>query len=235
MSAAGFQAVILAGGLGTRLRPLTYEIPKPMVPVLGKPFLEHLITLLKERGAGEILLLTGYLGEQIEAHFGDGAVLGIPIRYSREASPLGTGGALVQALPLLRETFVLLYGDSFLPIDFGAVHARLDDPRWKGVTVAYDNTHPTDVRENLALTGDGGVLLYLKDGDDPRLSHVEAGVTALRKGALAGLPEGAFSLEQTLFPRLIADGALGAYETLERFYDIGTPGRLETIRRRLSP
>lgn len=229
-----FQAVILAGGLGTRLRPLTYDIPKPMVPVAGKPFLEHQVAMLRAQGADAILLLTGYLGEQIEAHFGDGAAFGIPIAYAREPSPLGTGGALLAAREALRERFVLLYGDSFLPIDVGAVAARLDDGRWDAVTVAYDNADDTDVRANLALHGDA-VSLYLKDGDDPRLSHVEAGVTALRRAALDGLPDGPFSLEMTLFPRLIAAGRLGAFVTRQRFFDIGTPSRLDAIRRWLAP
>lgn len=234
MSGGGFQAVILAGGLGTRLRPLTWEIPKPMVPVGDRPFLEHQIALLKDQGAEEILLLIGYLGEQIQDHFGDGAAFGIPITYHREAQPMGTGGAVMEAREQLRETFLILYGDSYLPIDHSALHAQLASPRWDAVTVAYDNAEHTDVAENLALGDDGQVLLYLKGAEDPRLTHVEAGVNAVRRSALAGLPEGEpFSLEQTLFPRLIAAGRLGAHVTDQRFYDIGTPSRLEAIRARL--
>src|SRR2546426_1133852 len=111
------QAVILAGGLGTRLWPLTKEIPKPMAPVAGAPYLEHQLRYLAGQSIVEILLLTGYLGDQIENYFGDGAGFGLRIRYSREAAPIGTGGALRQALPLLSPEFLVIYGDSFLPIE----------------------------------------------------------------------------------------------------------------------
>src|SRR5450432_2485472 len=101
------QAVILAGGLGTRLWPLTKTVPKPMVPVAGAPYLEHQLRLLEKQGIRDILLLTGYLGEQIEEHFGDGSRLGLRIAYSREETPVGTGGALRLAQGLLADSFLL--------------------------------------------------------------------------------------------------------------------------------
>src|SRR5262245_38458562 len=106
------QAVILAGGLGTRLWPLTKEIPKPMVPIAGTPYLEHQLRLLAKQQITDVVLLTGYLGSQIEGHFGNGASLELNIRYSRESRPLGTGGALREARHLLADSFVLIYGDS---------------------------------------------------------------------------------------------------------------------------
>ena len=109
------QTVILAGGLGTRLGPLTRKIPKPMVPVAGVPYLEHQLRLLARQSFRDVLLLTGYLGDQIEAYFGNGARLGLRLRYAREAQPQGTGGALRDARPQLAESFLLLYGDSLLP------------------------------------------------------------------------------------------------------------------------
>src|ERR1700686_1756541 len=119
------QAVILAGGLGTRLWPLTRQVPKPMVPVAGVPYLEHQLRLLKKQSILDIVLLTGYLGEQVEEYFGDGGSLGLAIRYSREPQPRGTAGALREARSLLAGTFLLIYGDSYLPIDYAAVFERL--------------------------------------------------------------------------------------------------------------
>src|SRR5579859_7545835 len=108
------QAVILAGGLGTRLWPLTKVVPKPMVQVAGVPYLEHQLHLLKKQHISDIVILNGYLGDQIEEYFGDGVWQDVSIRYSRELQPLGTGGALREASPLLAATFVLIYGDSYL-------------------------------------------------------------------------------------------------------------------------
>src|SRR5437764_7627858 len=106
--------VSVAGGLGTRLWPLTKTVPKPMVEVAGVPYLEHQLRILAGQGIRDIVLLTGYLGEQIEDHFGDGARLGLSLRYSREQTPLGTGGALLQARELLADDFLIIYGDSYL-------------------------------------------------------------------------------------------------------------------------
>src|SRR5713226_3145966 len=118
------QAVILAGGLGTRLWPLTKTGPKPMVPVAGVPYLEHQVRLLQQQSITDVVMLTGYLGEQIEEYFRNGARWGMTIRYSREHQPLGTGGALREARALLAETFVLIYGDSYLPIRYADAHER---------------------------------------------------------------------------------------------------------------
>lgn len=118
------QVVILAGGLGTRLGSFTRKVPKPMVPVAGVPYLEHQLRLLARQSFRDVLLLTGHLGEQIESYFGNGGRLGLRIRYSREAQPLGTGGALRDARRHLAETFLLLYGDSLLPIEYAAAGRR---------------------------------------------------------------------------------------------------------------
>ncbi len=237
------QAVILAGGLGTRLWPLTKEVPKPMVPVAGKPYLEHQIAELKRQGADRILLLTAYLGEQIENHFGDGSGFGLSIEYSREPEPMGTGGALKLAREKLADAFLLLYGDSFLPIDYAAVYGRLvADPAAEGVVVVYDNRDgDTSVPNNIALREDAAashawVARYDKTKTpDPELTHVEAGVLAFRRAVIDEIPPGKVSLEQEIFPRLIARGSLAAFPTRERFYDIGTPERLARIEEYFRP
>ncbi|HLE96630.1 MAG TPA: sugar phosphate nucleotidyltransferase [Candidatus Thermoplasmatota archaeon] len=227
------QAVILAGGLGTRLGELSRAVPKPMVDVAGKPFLEHLLALLRDRGFREAVLLTGHLGEVVEAHFGDGSALGIRIRYSREPAALGTGGALLLARPILDEAFLLTYGDNWLPLDHRALVAAFERDRPAAMVTAHTG-EGTDVPRNLAVRPDGRVLAYDKKGAAPGLNAVEAGVSVLTRGVLDLLPEeGPSSFEELAWPALAAEGRLRAFWTTERFYDIGTPGRLEAIRRHL--
>jgi NDP-sugar pyrophosphorylase family protein len=224
------QAVILAGGLGTRLWPLTKTVPKPMVPVAGVPYLEHQLRLLKKQSILDIVLLTGYLGEQVQEHFGGGGNLGLAIRYSREEQPCGTAGALRDARALLADTFLLIYGDSYLPIHYPDVHQRLQSSGAQGLVVVYDNRRgDTSVKNNIDVDDAGFVTVYEKDSERA-LSYVEAGVLAFRKSCLDLVPpKGAVSLEKEIFPLLIAKGQLAAHITQQRFYDIGTAKRLKVI------
>jgi NDP-sugar pyrophosphorylase family protein len=223
------QAVILAGGLGTRLWPLTEAIPKPMVRVAGAPYLEHQLRLLAEQDIRDVLLLTGYLGEQIEDYFGDGARLGLRLSYSREPSPLGTGGALREAKNLLHDAFLLIYGDSYLPIQYAEAYELLISTGAQGLVVVYDNRlGDTSVTNNIELDDQGYVTRYEKDSAD-RLPYVEAGVLALRRSVVELMPpQGVVSLEKEIFPQLIGKG-LAALVTRQRFFDIGTPARLAAI------
>ncbi len=223
------QAVILAGGLGTRLRPLTEETPKPMVEVAGRPFLEYIIEHIAAQGFRQILLLVGHLSEHVSGHFGDGKRFGVSIEYSREAQPLGTGGAIRAAWDQLSETFLLLYGDSFLPIDYVEVATAFRQSSWSALVVTYDNQlGDTDVVNNIAMAASGCVTRYEKGVSDPALQYVDAGALCLRRDSVADVPAGrVVSLEQELFPKWIAARQLGAFPTRQRFYDIGTPARLQ--------
>jgi NDP-sugar pyrophosphorylase family protein len=225
------QVVILAGGLGTRLGPLTQQMPKPMVRVAGIPYLEHQLRLLARQELREIVLLTAYLGEQIEAYFGDGDSLGLSIRYSREPLPLGTGGALRLAGPLLEDTFLVIYGDSYLPVSYADVFRSLSSSAALGALVLYhDPTGETDVPGNVALSKEGLVTRYDKVAVfDPELKYTEAGVLALRRPVIDLIPAGRVSLEREIFPVLIQRQALMGLPTRQRFYDIGTPERLKAI------
>ena len=223
------QAVVLAGGLGTRLRPMTESVPKPMVPVGDRPFLEYILRHLAEHGFGDVLVLLGYLGEQIEKYFGDGARLGLRLTYAREQSLLGTAGALRNALAKLEPEFLLLYGDSFLPIDYNVAVKRFRSSDCDGLVVAYQNAAAdTGVKHNLAIDLDGYVLVYDKTGVARGLQYAEAGVLCFRREVFAALPAGkAISLENEIYPRLIARRSLRAFVTAQRFFDIGTPERLQ--------
>jgi NDP-sugar pyrophosphorylase family protein len=214
------------------LWPLTKEIPKPMVPVAGVPYLERQLHLVACQGLRDVVILTAYLGDQIEDYFGDGSRLGLSIRYSREREPLGTGGALREARELLDGVFVILYGDSYLPIDYAPIGRQLAASDAVGALVLYrDHCGEMDVPCNVALGENGRILRYDKTAaGSPELRYIEAGVLALRREALALMPsEGKVSLEQELFPRLIERRALIGLPTQQRFYDIGTRDRLKVI------
>ena len=226
------QIVILAGGLGTRLWPLTKEVPKPMIPVAGVPYLERQLQLIARQGLRDVVILTAYLGEQIEEYFTDGSRLGLSIRYSREAEPLGTGGALREARSLLEDVFVVIYGDSWLPIEYGSVGSRLAASAAMGALVVYrDVDGATGVRSNVALGPEGLVARYDKiAANDPELVYIDAGVLALRREVLNLAPaSGKVSLEQGIFPQLIERRSLLGIATKQRFYDIGTFDRLQAI------
>jgi NDP-sugar pyrophosphorylase family protein len=225
------QAVILAGGLGTRLGSLRRDMPKPMMSVAGKPYLEHQLRRLHKQGITNILLLTGYLGEQIQAYFGDGSDFGLTIGYSREEIPMGTGGGLRDAANLLDERFLLIYGDSYLPIDYADVWRALLASQGRGLMVVYDNTlADTSVRNNVAIDGPLVTRYDKAAGNDPELRYVEAGILAFHRSIVELIPpQGPVSLEERVFPVLIADGQMTAYVTTQRFYDIGTPERLRVI------
>lgn len=222
------QAVILAGGLGTRLRPLTYEIPKSMVLIHGKPYLEYQLAYLRQQGILDIVMLIGYLGEQIIDYFGNGDHYGVRIEYSREITPLGTGGGLKKAEKLLNTDFLLLYGDSFLPVDYSDVFAKHKRCRANATICLYDNRDNTDVMNNTAIDDETQkVIKYCKDKDDKTLKYVDAGVMVLNKSILCLIPsEKVVSLEKEIFPMLIMEESLYAYVSLKRFYDIGTSERL---------
>jgi mannose-1-phosphate guanylyltransferase len=226
------QAAILAGGFGTRMRPLTENIPKVMIEVCGRPFLQHQLELVRESGIARVLLLVAHLGEKIEQHFGDGAFLGLELSYSYEPAPLGTGGALKHAAGKLEDEFLVLNGDTFLPVDYAAMARDFREYRPAALIVAYDNREPRTA-SNLAVAADGRVTAYRKR--DPRsLTHIDAGAIILRRQVLDGIPSGRVcSLEEEIFPRLIEQGQMRAWVTREPFYDMGTPAGLEALARRL--
>jgi NDP-sugar pyrophosphorylase family protein len=226
------QAVILAGGLGTRMRPLTETIPKPMLPVLGKPFLYHQIELLRSHRIRRILLLVAYLGEEIERFFSDGSHLGVRIEYSYEPSPIGTGGALKNAEARLDSEFMLLNGDTYLDIDYQGLISAYRACRCEALIVAFENKE-NRMAGNLALAVDGSVTAYSKK-DSAGLTHVDAGVIILDKSILQLIPaEKACSLEEEIYPTLIRTGKMRAWPTSQVFIDIGSPEGLRSLARQV--
>lgn len=223
------QAVILAGGLGTRLGALAEGLPKPMIPVSGRPFLEHLVTQLAGQGFRHLLLLVGHRAELVEAHFGNGSRWGLEITYSREAAPLGTGGALRLAGDLLAERFLLLYGDLYRDYAYGEF---LD--RREGDCLAVYPYVPglaTIACANVGIDGDR-VTTYLKNHPEAGLTHVDAGFGSFTRSVLALLPEGVSSFEGMAYPVLAREGRLGAELVDRNFFDIGNPTDLAATQAR---
>ena len=214
------QAVILAGGRGERLRPLTDAVPKPLVRVAGRPFLDFLLGFLRGQGVSDVVLLTGYLSGMIERHVRDGASFGMRIRCVREEKPLMTGGALKNARPFLAEEFFFLNGDTLLPIDYRSLPSALG--HGAGLLSAFPAAG-TGRRANLKIGEGGRVAAYARAGGEG-FTHVDAGAGLFRRAIADHFPSrDVFSLEEDVYPRLIARGLLGAFPVAEDFYDIGTP------------
>ena len=222
------QTVILAGGLGTRLRPLTESVPKPLLPVRGRPFLHHQIYSIKSFGFTRVLLLVSYLGEQIERYFGNGRRFGVRIEYAWETTPLGTGGALKNAQEKLQEDFLLLNGDSIVFVDFRQLVDYYRRLGRSGLVVAFENPDRA-IPNNLAVGPTGQVIAYSRQ-DASRLTHVHAGAAVLSKRILALIPRGRIcSLEDEIYPKLIRREDLWAFCTRQMFYDMGSFAGLKVM------
>ena len=227
------QAVILCGGLGTRLRPLTYDIPKPMIPFGDKPFLQILIDYFKAQGVEKFVFCTGHLHEQIEKHFGDGSQLGVEIVHSVELEPLGTGGALLNSRHLLDEQFFFAFGDSYLPLELRHLTRVQKESNALGVITVYMNNDKI-ASNNVRIMPDGRVQDYIKKNPPTSMNGLEAGLSLFNKNILNHAPGRIFSLEEAIFPKLINPGKLFGLLTNQRFYDIGTPDGLELARKAIS-
>jgi NDP-sugar pyrophosphorylase family protein len=228
------QAVILAGGIGSRLRPLTDDLPKPMVPVNNRPFLEYLIDLLRDNGISELVLLLGYLPEKITQYFGDGTGFGINIKYSIGQVSDKTGTRIKNAEHLLDDHFLLMYSDNYWPLNLGELlefHARHET--LASVTVYTNKDGIT--RNNTLVDDDGYVVKYDKSRQADHLNGVEIGFFVMNKKVLELVPPRDFSFEEVVFPELIARRQLGGYLTDRRYYSIGTPEKLKVTERFLAP
>ena len=214
-------AVILAGGLATRLRPLTETMPKALIDVNGRPFLWHQIELLKRSGICKVVLLVGHLGEQIRERFGDGSQLGIEIEYSFDGPALlGTAGAIRQALPLLPKKFFVLYGDSYLTCDYRAVQAAWVRSGFPGLMTVYRNEGLYD-SSNVEYDG-GRIVCYDKVHRTPSMHHIDYGLGAFHHSVFATSSVGEKRDLAAVYQDLLKAGNLAAYEVHERFYEIGS-------------
>jgi len=220
------QTVILAGGLATRLRPVTEKIPKLMIKICGKPFLEYQIELLKDNGIFDVVLCLGYLGFQIKEYFGDGKRFGVEIKYSEDGEKLlGTAGALKKAERYLKDQFFLLYGDSYLPFDYQEIERYFDPQDFGAMMVVYKNENRFD-RSNVVVEN-GEIKVYDKKNQTKDMVYIDSGLSILRKEVLKMIPENSFFDLEKLYQKLIEEKKLAAYETKQRFFEIGSFAGLE--------
>ncbi|HEY8835322.1 MAG TPA: nucleotidyltransferase family protein [Chthoniobacterales bacterium] len=219
---------ILAGGLATRLRPITETIPKALISVAGQPFLAHQLRLLQHAGIRKVVLCVGYRGEMIEQEFGDGGNLGVELSYSFDGPELlGTGGALKKALPLLGQHFFVLYGDSYLPIDYAAPARAFLASGKLGLMTVFRNEGRWDTSN--VWFEDGVIKSYSKKEQRTEMRHIDYGLGILGSAALSGWPAGkAFDLAD-VYRDLISRNELAGYEVAQRFYEIGSPEGLAEL------
>jgi N-acetyl-alpha-D-muramate 1-phosphate uridylyltransferase len=212
---------ILAGGLATRLHPVTETIPKALVDVAGKPFILRQLEYLRRQGVSRVVLCTGFLGEQIEAVVGDGSALELAVSYSQDwPNLMGTAGALKQALPLLDTQFLVLYGDSYLPIDFASVERVFLASGKPALMTVQRNADRWD--KSNVLFRDGVIVEYNKQSPTPEMKHIDYGLGALSASVLADeKTSGPLDLAD-IYHRLSLSGQLAGYEVYERFYEIGS-------------
>ena len=224
-----FPVAILAGGLATRLRPITSKIPKALVDVAGRPFIAWQLDYLKKQGINHVVICAGYLGEQIEAFVGDGTVYGLSIEYSFDGPLLlGTGGALRQALPLLGDEFFVFYGDSYLPINFQDVAFDFQHQGKPSLMTVLKNNDQWD--KSNVLFSKGLLVEYNKHNPKAEMAYVDYGLGVMTARVLLNYPENEpFDLAEVYY-QLSIHGDLAGYEVFERFYEIGShKGLKETI------
>lgn len=220
---------ILAGGLATRLGAVTEKIPKSLVPVAGKPFLARQLILLHSRGIRHVVLCVGHLGEMIQRHFGSD-FFGIKIDYSFDGPKLlGTGGAIKRALPRLGHEFFVLYGDSYLPIEYLEVADFFRTSGKLGCTTVYRNEGRYDASN--VVFADGEIKAYDKKNRTPEMLHIDYGLSLFKAAAFDAFPaDQPFDLAEVM-SQLVRTKQLAGFEAHERFYEIGSATGLAELER----
>lgn len=216
---------ILAGGLATRLRPITQTMPKSLIEVNGEPFAVHQLRLLHANGIRRVVLCVGHLGELVERAIGDGAALGLQVDYSFDGPALlGTAGAIRKALPKVGDSFFVVYGDSYLPCDYAAIARTFESADALGMMTVFRNEGKWDT-SNVEFEA-GRILAYSKTNRTPRMRYIDYGLGVFRAGAFHALPAGKVCDLTELYADLLQRKQLAAFEVHERFYEIGSPAGL---------
>lgn len=228
------QAVILAGGLGTRLRPITTKIPKPMIKFQSHPFLEYLILMLKEKGIKEVILLLGYLPEKIVQYFGNGSKWGVKIKYSITPAGWDSGRRVKAAKKMFADYFLLVYCDNYWPLDLKILTSFFQEK--KGLTCLTVYSNKDNFTKNNILVGENGLVLkYDPERKTKDLNGVEIGFFIINKKVLQFLPKTDFCFEKTLIPFLINKKQLYGFVTDHRYYSISKLERLPLTKEFFKP
>ena len=224
---------ILAGGLATRLRPLTERIPKSLVEIAGKPFAVHQVELLQRHGFSRIVFCVGHLGEQVQAALGDGSRWGVKVTYVFDGPRLlGTGGALRRALPWLGEAFLVMYGDSYLECEYASIAKAFLSSGRLGLMTVFQNKNLWDGSN--VLFREGRIVRYDKHERTPDMRHIDYGLGALRARVFDVYTDRTVVDLETIYRDLVSRNELAGYEVTQRFYEIGSPAGLEETRQYLS-
>jgi N-acetyl-alpha-D-muramate 1-phosphate uridylyltransferase len=233
VSPTSLPVAILAGGLATRLRPLTERIPKVLLPVARKPFLAHQLELLRGQGLTRVVLCVGHLGEMVVEQFDDGRALGMSLEYSFDGPKLlGTGGAIKRALPRLGESFLVLYGDSYLTEPCVPVAEFFLRSGKLGCMTVYRNEGQYDTSN--VVFAEGEIRVYDKKRRLPEMRHIDYGLSLFKAAAFEEWPgDQPFDLADVM-SRLVERREMAGWEVKERFYEIGSPAGLAELEARLS-
>jgi N-acetyl-alpha-D-muramate 1-phosphate uridylyltransferase len=212
---------ILAGGLATRLRPLTKTIPKSMIEICGEPFIHWQTKKLAQAGIVDIVYCVGYKSEMIEEFLGDGSQYGVKVSYSHDGpKQLGTGGAIIKALPYLGEKFMVLYGDSYLQIDYAKVQEKHEESSRPALMTVYANSGKFDASN---VNFSGGVLRnYQKGNTSLEMTHIDYGLSCFDKSVFSSYDSSVPVDLAQIFTDLVSKDLLAGYEVEERFYEIGS-------------
>ena len=224
------QVVILAGGLGTRLKSVAPDTPKAIVPVAGRAFVEHQFDLLRACGLSRVLLCIGHFGEKIIAHVGDGSRFGMSVSYVQEDPKklLGTGGALVNALPKIESEFVVMYGDSYLPVDYRDFVSKSRAQNRRAVMSVFRNGGLWD-SSNTRIEGDR-VFFYSKKSKPGECDFIDYGLTYFHRDVIESYRAEPLPLDMARIQGdLVVRGEMGAWESPVRFYEIGKPEGLAEL------
>ena len=216
-----YPVVILAGGLATRLRPITERIPKALVEVGGQPFIAHQLRLLKSHGVQHVIISAWYKGEMIREYVGNGNQFGMDVEYVFDGDyPLGTGGAIRQALTLFTDPFFVLYGDSYLPCDYADIQAHFDRHTRPGLMTVYRNQGQWDT-SNVEMRNNE-ILCYDKINRTTRMEFIDYGLGLFKRDVFASMPQGQPADLTEIYQNLVAHHSLLAYEVKQRFYEVGS-------------
>jgi mannose-1-phosphate guanylyltransferase len=230
------QAILLVGGEATRLRPLTCNTPKSMVPVLNTPFLEHVIRYLSSHGIKDIILAQGFLAKPMDDYFGDGSRFGVTLTYSLESKPLGTGGAVKNAENLLKDTFLVLNGDIFTDLDLTAM-MKFHKERGSKVTISLTPVEDPTAYGLIESSSDGRITRFLEkpSWDQVTTNLINAGAYMMDKEMLKRIPaQTSYSFERQLFPQLLEQcDPIYAFSSPSYWMDIGTPQKYLQLHRDL--
>jgi len=203
------KAVIMAGGKGVRLRPITYEIPKPMVPIRGRPLLEHTIEMLRKQDIREVILSIGYLGNKIKEYFGNGSKFGVKINYVEETKPMGTAGALKLVKPLVDESFIVLLGDNLMDINLGELYSFHKESKAKATMALKSVNDPAPF--GVTVLKGNKIVQFTEKPKTPPSNLVNAGAYVLEPEVLDMIPQGHSMMEKDVFPQLASKGELNGY------------------------